>query len=420
MPLRWSVRQLVLGLVLLQAAFGIRLAAAQWWESRLGEHQPFAFGDSDGYWELARTIAEGEEYRYGSYRVFRTPGYPLLLAPLFLLAGDHEPPVMWARIEGALLGTLAVGLVVLVTRTLFTERAAWIAGLIATFYPGQIASSIFVLSEAPFMPLMLAHLLAWQQATRSDARRQWLLWSALGGLICGLAILVRPSWLLFVPFAGGLVVLLSRERWKHAQIVAVMLMALCVTMAPWWVRNYRVTGTFVPTSLQVGISLADGWNPKADGGSDLNRAAKALYLQALVDLPPLDEVGQNAWCRRVAWQWAQANPRRVLELAGIKFLRMWNVVPNASEFGGWTFRTLYAVTYTPLLIGCLLGLWKFRSRGLAIWLWFLPAVYFTLLHMIFVASIRYQQPALLAWMPIGAGYLATLLPTGSTRDATRP
>jgi hypothetical protein len=101
-------------------------------------------------------------------------------------------------------------------------------------------------------------------------------------------------------------------------------------------------------------------------------------------------------------------PGRAVQLAGIKFLRMWNVVPNAGEFGSWKFRLLYAVTYTPLLICCLFGLWKFRQRGFAVWLLFLPALYFTLLHMVFVASIRYQQPAMLAWLILGAAWIATI------------
>ena len=81
MALRYNVRQLVLWLVLLQVAFGVRLAAAQWWDARLPEGQKFGFGDSEGYWELARTIAAGQPYQYGHNRGFRTPGYTLLLSP---------------------------------------------------------------------------------------------------------------------------------------------------------------------------------------------------------------------------------------------------------------------------------------------------------------------------------------------------
>src|SRR5688572_24170298 len=106
--MRFSLKQLLLLAMLLTTAFGLRVAAARWWEARLPEGEQFGFGDSEGYWELGRAIARGAPYQYGQYRVFRTPGYPVLLAPLFWLA--REPPVMWARIEGALFGTIAVAL----------------------------------------------------------------------------------------------------------------------------------------------------------------------------------------------------------------------------------------------------------------------------------------------------------------------
>ena len=94
---------------ILGIALVIRLVAACWWQSRLGE-QPFAFPDSHSYWDLGQTIADGTTYQYQDedQRVFRMPGYPLLLGGLFGVLG-RDVPVLWARAVGAVLGTITVG-----------------------------------------------------------------------------------------------------------------------------------------------------------------------------------------------------------------------------------------------------------------------------------------------------------------------
>ena len=123
-PGRWLV--FVLGL-----AFVLRLAGAFYWEAKLARGG-FHFGDSEGYWVLGRSIARGEPYEFGAggSRVFRTPGYPILLAPLFLAFGD-DPPVMAARVLSAAFGTVAVLGMWLLARKLFGASAANVAGLAA-------------------------------------------------------------------------------------------------------------------------------------------------------------------------------------------------------------------------------------------------------------------------------------------------
>src|SRR5688500_13613308 len=121
-------RALVLTTAIIALAFTLRLADGWWSQERLPAGKQFDFGDSESYWSLARAIAQGKPYEYGpgSGKIFRTPGYPLLLAPLFLVR--DEPPVMWARIEGAVLGTLAVAGVMCLGRSLYDESAAYAAG----------------------------------------------------------------------------------------------------------------------------------------------------------------------------------------------------------------------------------------------------------------------------------------------------
>ena len=387
--------------LLLVLAFTVRLAAGWVWQSRLDGR--FGMGDSESYWALGLAIAEGKPYECGPEhaRVFRTPGYPILLAPILRFVGDTQIAILVARAEAALLGVLAVAGVWWLTRLLFDQRAALIAAALATFYPGAIALSALILSEAPFCPLMLLQLAFWTIAWRARTPTQTSIFGFCGGLAAGAATLMRPSWLLFTPLAAA-VGMLSYGRNRHVAIAFWMILGLVTAMLPWWVRNACVTGQFVPTTLQVGASLYDGLNPDATGASNMDFVPRFLAQQRQ------EATNDSEWrldqrFRAESIAWAKENPGRVVQLAGEKFLRMWNVWPNEPRLSRWPLRWAVFFTYTPLLFFAIMGAWRTLDRGWPYILCWLPAVYFTLLHMVFVSSIRYREPAMLALLALAAG-----------------
>jgi hypothetical protein len=390
-------------------AIGVRLAVGGWFESRLPADKQFEFGDSDGYWYLGQQIATGKAYEYRSpdARIFRMPGYPAMLAPIFAVFGTDASP-MWGRGLSALLGGTTAGLCVWWGSELFHLAAGLIAGWIVALYPGAVAMGAFVLSEAPFCPLMVAQLAFWGAAWKVSEGRATILLLVAAGLAGAGAIYMRPSWLLFVPFAAAVGIGLSRQRltilWHSAVILAVTAMCL----APWVARNYRISNQFVITTLQVGPSLYDGLSPHADGSSNLRYAdefAKALRPD-LRDLHrQIVESQINDALLTEAINWATQNPMRVLQLAGIKFLRIWNVIPNEPMFRSWPMKLIVGLTYTPIALLGFYGVWQFSRLGWPYMLCWLPALYFTLLHMIFVASVRYREPAMLGLIVLAAGVM---------------
>ena len=48
--------------------------------------------------------------------------------------------------------------------------------------------------------------------------------------------------------------------------------------------------------------------------------------------PAAREVRLDHFYRQQALAWAKEHPGRVLQLAGIEFLRLWNLWPNAADF----------------------------------------------------------------------------------------
>lgn len=409
-------------LVILAIALGLRLAAGWWWQSRLDE--PFAMGDSHGYWTMARNVAHGELHYGGpDSRVFRAPGYPVLLSPIFLLAGD-EPRVFWARVLSAVLDTLSVAAVAWLAWMLFNSQAAIVAAAMAAVYPGSIAVGVMVLSEAPFCPFMLLNLglwiAAWEHWDSGPRRSTWL--AVLAGMAAGAATLMRPSWLLFLPFAVLLGLVFSPARRRHFAIGGLMFVGLVLAMTPWWVRNARVTGHFVPTTLQVGASLYDGISPTATGASEMSfvpRFEAEERAREAADPSVRSEPFEYRLDRRMrdaAVDWAAQHPGRVIELAAIKFFRMWNVWPNEPSMSSPPVRLVVLLTYVPILVLGLLGAVRTLRLGWPYILCWLPAVYFTLLHVVFVSSIRYRQPAMLGLMVLAAGVVSQWL--GQRREKT--
>jgi 4-amino-4-deoxy-L-arabinose transferase-like glycosyltransferase len=280
---------------------------------------------------------------------------------------------------------------------------------VAAVYPGAVITSALVLTEAPFTPLMLLHLVLWIAAWRAETYGRACILGGLAGVAAGVATLVRPSWLLFTPFALAIALVAGQRRKRHLGIGVAMMLGLALAMSPWWTRNGRITGRFVPTTLQLGASLYDGLNPQADGSSDM------AFVSRFVEEERRDPAGAGGFqtdCfeyrldRRMgaaATTWARQNPGRVAELAVAKFVRMWNIWPNEPSLSTWPARVVVLLSYLPVLLLAMVAAIKTIRRGWPYVLCWLPAVYFTLLHVIFVASIRYRQPAMLPFIVLAAG-----------------
>ena len=415
-------------------AFGLRLGAAYYWQSRVATNESgLYFGDSETYWWLAEAVSQGKPYQFEDWRVFRMPGYPIVLAPLFWLY-NGEPPVMAARIQNALLGSLLVVAVGAFAFQLFKNHpiALW-ASCFAALDPCTIITNVWVLSETPFCLAMIGQLSALVAAIRANRKPHLVLYSAWFAVMSALTVYFRPSWLyfsLFALFVYVLYLLLFHYFGKQVLnsqtnkfylpdahpicraifISLIFVPVFCLCMAPWWVRNDRVTGRFVATTLQMGPSLYDGLSPTATGASDMAFADKFRRLErehAIPNSKDTYEYRVNERMKKASIDWAKKHPGRVCELAVVKFFRLWNLWPNEPAFAGSIVRIVVFLTYTPILILALGGLsliWRYYFDYVVL---ILPAIYLTMLHVIFVSSLRYRVPAMLCLM-IPAAFFANI------------
>ncbi len=400
---------------ILAGALALRIVAAvavQHWVEKTPGRLCLIEGDAAGYWKLALHIEHGEDYAvYDPPRfVERMPGFPLVLAGAIKLCGSD---LLRIRLLLAVLGTLACGLVYWLGRELVDPTAGLIACFLAAVSPIFIVFSVLLLSETVFAVTLLASLVALTKLAQAPsmaltgrARHRSIGMALSAGLLAGLATLVRPTWLLVAP-AFSLVYVFTAPQPRQRFLLAVVLIAgLALALAPWTIRNYRVTGHFIPTTLWVGPSLYDGLSPQATGESDMWFVeTEGWYAQRG---NPEFEYEADRHYRRAAIEFVHAHPRRVIELALEKLKRFINPFPNAGQFNHWVISVGVGLFEMPLLILAAVGLWQSRRER---WTWLLaagPVVYFGLVHMIFIGSVRYRLPAeyaLLVLTAVGCRWL---------------
>lgn len=423
--------------LILLLAFAVRLSAALWWDQlATSEGRLFRFGDSDSYWHLARDIAQGRPYQYGSENasIFRAPGYPLLLSTMAWIEPERNA-VWFARVLGCLLGTVVVALTMTATARFTNANATLIAGLCAAMYPGAIGMSVTILSEQLFVPLMILHLQLvnrWLNSPPSlpqDSRialpkdqssiNSAPILACLSGAIAGIAILTRPSFLLFIPLFA-IISFFTNPRKSVLVNLTLAGLGMSICMLPWWYRNYRLTDRFVPTTLQVGASLYDGLHQGASGGSDEGMKFSEEFASKLTAeendseqrMESTFEYRLNHRLQSAALDWSKQNPQEVAKLAASKFKRTWNPWPPAAELSSFWVRLTESIGCFGVLVLSAIGVIAYRARWKEVYIFLLPTIYFTLLHMVFVGSIRYRQPAIVALCVLAGLGAAALIKIG--------
>ena len=386
-------------IAILLAAFVVRAATGLLLQGWLDEkpNQTFLIeGDANGYWELGRQLAAGEPYDVylPPRKVLRMPGFPALLALPIRLAECLERPersMLLARLLLAAVGAISCGLVYWLGKELCDQTTGLIGAAIAASLPTLIGFSVVVLSETLFAGCLTASLIMMVKLTATgfdkSARVRSISLSLAVGVSVAVACYVRPSWLLTGLIFAVIPVGFTASR-KQALLRGVLiLVGLFAALSPWAVRNQRVTGHYVLTTLWVGPSLYDGLNPNATGDSNME------FIRTDRLIGKVSEYDLDRHYRREAWQYAFDHPGHTLRLAAAKLWRFWKPLPNAKQFASFWLRVAVLLSFAPLCLFAAWGWWVSRHEPMT-WLFTVgPILYFSAIHMVFVSSLRYRLPA---------------------------
>jgi hypothetical protein len=306
-----------------------------------------SWSDQDGYRRLGQVLSTtGKFTRFPDAPTFvpeviRTPAYPIFVASIYKVFGEHQIAVAIAQIG---LFTIVCMLVYAIARRLVPERVAWLAALItALFSPIPYFAALTMTEVWTTLWFTIAMWLV-VRAIEELAPRQFIVL----GVVCAIAALSRPVFVLF-PFAlagVGIVVLplvarrASRPRpplWHWGA----MLGSFAITMLPWLTYNYVTLGAFTLSPAGgIGRGMWEGswqatWSGRlqnelthlADDIEDRaeldRRVAEIASRERLPAEPMLEYVHQWEDIRRIWVDPTDANERaRARVLADREYLRV--------------------------------------------------------------------------------------------------
>ena len=224
------------------AASGLSLALGLFFTFVWAPH-PWGWQGIDAYHELASLLARGEPFATTDVPW----GYAYFASVFYRLFGTRVWIPVLAQV---ILNAAAPVLLYHLVRPWTSRRVAALAALITGAFSFNNVYASTQASDALCTVLFLTSLLALQRAITTGR----LPWFAAAGLLAGIVPQFRPNMVLFPALVAVGYVMLHRTP-RHLGRAIVYTMFVVIALTPWIVRNYRLTGLFLPTSTHGGVQL---------------------------------------------------------------------------------------------------------------------------------------------------------------------
>lgn len=309
------------------------------------------------YYDMAKVLASGGGYCLapGVSCAYFPPVYPTILAACILTG--H--PMGAFMVVGSLIGAGTVWMTFLIGRQLFNPAAGLLAAAYAAIYPYFVWHDA-VIQETATLTLVVACAI-WCLLRARVAQSRWLWLGA--GAVAGLTVLTKANLGLFIPFALGWI-------WPSGGRKALCVsLGVVLIVGPWVARTWRITGSPILYSnggealwLSNHARTFDYFPQQSiDEASDAEfagmPAADTNELRAMND-PHGIRRGQWFWNRGM--EFIRANPGLTLKRA---IYKVWIAFsPAFSPAKPGAFQIVYFVSYFPLLVFSVAGLWVTRTR----------------------------------------------------------
>ncbi len=385
---------------ILIVALGLRITAV------LAFSNGLLFSDSADYHQIALNFLEGKGFLLAPDAIaVRPPLYSLFLAILYSFGLGTTSVLLLQSVLGTCWVFLQYRIVLDISKN--HTIALWAATLVAVD-PLLIGFDALILTENMFTGLFLGLIYACLRAEKNVTINFWN-W-LLCGILLGFGCLCRDALLGFGVWLVVWLVLKKKSspeeqllkineenieqnkrnsffKNRLIQIIAIILGMYCIIF-PWTIRNYSYFGRVVLITSKGGQNLYEAFGPGATGGINI------WEMQLPPESATMPEAERDKYLTSWTVRYIINNPSVIFKLFVEKQRRFWNIGLNYSDVKKRPIQYPIMLFNLCIYILALLGLWrvyvtKIFSQTILL---LLPILYFTLLHAIFIGSVRYRVP----------------------------
>lgn len=142
-----------------------------------------------------------------------------------------------------LIGAITCIIVYFIGKELANEKLGILSSAVLAIYPMHFYYSMHFFSEIPwafFMSVAVWCILLFEKEMK-------IVYGILGGILIGFSTYVRPTAFFYIPFYVFLSLRFYslRNNAKFIKLVTIPLIVAMITIAPWIIRNYKITNHFI-------------------------------------------------------------------------------------------------------------------------------------------------------------------------------
>jgi len=287
-----------------------------------------------------------------------------------------------------ILATFTVYIIYKISELVFSRKEAIIAAFIVMVYPYFNFYAIHPFSETFFISILyIAFLFALKFIVDGKSRNIYLF-----AFFFAFSVLSKFSGLPMFFIILLLLGYISMKRFGFSFAIKSILISLVIflsIMSIWWIRNYKVYGYFVATSIgESGKVFYTGNNPMNKSGGGIGGIDVDLtQFNNIKDFAKRDEA-----LKKAALKWIKENPTDWIKLEFQKLKRFYSIFIVTSYFNNWYYQFLSVISYGVILILFVFSLYFNREKLILISPMLIYMFLLTAVHLVYIASLRYRLP----------------------------